>query len=227
MNILLVEDEIKVASFLENALKSEGHSVYSVHNLQDAILQVESPLRQWDLAILDRMLQRDDAAQLLPLIKKHKPQTKIFVLSTISSPQEKARLINQGADEYMSKPFSLEELSARIHLVHRRNQVLQPLDQLKIEIGDLQIDRIQHSVHILNKKLELTGKEYQLLLLLAEKKGRVFSKYQLLDLIWNTQFEIESNVVEVTIKNIRKKLTEAGSSVQIESRRNVGYWLEE
>ena len=229
MAILVVEDEKRVRNFLQEALKREGYVVHSADSCESALEGVDAYGPELDVVILDRLLYRTDAVTLIAVIKKRCPSGAILVLSTLNSPNEKAAALDLGADDYLGKPFSFMELSARIRsLIRRKSQKKNSTEPRSIlHVKDLVVNFIEHKVSIGDKSLDLSHREYQVLWTLAEHPGRVFNKYQLLDLIWNTQFEVESNVVESTIKNVRKKLEQGGSRLEILSRRNVGYWIEE
>ncbi len=224
MHLLIVEDEDRIRDFLVKGLQAEGHTALGVETVSDARDAIHADSSNLiDLVILDRMLDQNDGADLIPFIKNKNPSTLIVILSAIGSAEEKAELLDKGADEYLSKPFSLVELSARIRALTRRRRD-QPRKQLTVK--DCEVDLVEHSVKINGEKMELSQKEYQLLLVFLKHPGRVYNRFQLLDQVWNAQYEVESNVVEVTINNIRRKLEAKKSAVLISSKRNVGYWVE-
>lgn len=223
---LLVEDELKVASFIEGALKGAGSSVIVAYSLPEATEAILSHKEALEVVVLDRMLKGRDGLELLPLIKASAPRARVLVLSAICDPMEKARAIDRGADDYLAKPFSLEELLARIRSLQRRAGEVSLSAPTTITVRDLECDLLAHRVRRAGKAIDLSQKEYQLLVLFLQHPGRVYNRFQLLDQVWSLQFEVSSNVVESTIKNVRRKLEEAGSSVEIQSRRNVGYWVE-
>lgn len=224
MEILVVEDEARVRKFLEDALRSEGHTIYACQSIEEAeswmALKEYSP----ELVILDRMLQSDDGINLIRPLKQRYPECKILILSAIGIPEDKAQALDLGADDYLSKPFSLAELSARIRVLSRRGTPRTSTTHLILK--NLTVDLKTQSARTDKAKLDLSKKEFQLLTTLASHPTRVFSKYQLLDRVWDQQADIESNIVEVTIKNLRRKLEAAGSQAEILSKRNVGYWIE-
>jgi len=233
MIIAVCEDEKKVRSYIVSSFKSEGHSVYDLSSLSELVETLKTN-RDLDILILDRLLGNQDSAAHLNEIKNLSPQTKILVLSAIDTPEQKAKVLDLGAHDYLSKPFRLIELQARVRALARQSQINQTLfktlgtraDHIR-ELKNLKIDKLMHKVFVNSKPLDLSNKEYQLLLTFCEYPGRVYNRYQLLDMVWFSQFETESNVVEVTVKNLRKKLSTLDSEVKIESRRQVGYWVEE
>jgi two-component system response regulator TctD len=173
------------------------------------------------------MLGRDDGTELIPKLKTKYPDTGILILSSLDMPSEKAKILDAGADEYLAKPFSLEELTARLRLVARRGSSHNKgADHLVRSLGNLTLDLKTQTVMVGHIRLDLTKKELQLISLLIDHPGRVFNRFQILDRVWEIERITESNVVETTIKNLRKKLSEAASSAHIESKRNIGYWIE-
>jgi DNA-binding response OmpR family regulator len=227
MQILVVEDDKRVSQFLEQALKAENYQVNLCRNLEELdtfCLQRNQEAPR--LVILDRMLGNQDGASRISQIKKTFPQIKILVLSAIDQASEKARVLDMGADDYLAKPFSLEELSARMRLLLRRNVPSEESRDLYI-LSNLHLDLKRQQTTVNSKKIDLTKKEFQILSLLLESPGRIFNRFQLLDRVWDMDHLAETNVVEVTIKNLRRKLEEAGSLAVIQSKRQLGYWIEE
>ena len=224
MDILIVEDELRVRRFLEEALRSEGHVVYPCVSIEEAEswMAIEDHLP--DLVILDRMLNDLDGLDLIKPLKKKYADCKILILSAIGIADEKARALDLGADDYLSKPFSLAELSARLRALGRRNSGKSSPTTLLL--GNLSVDLKTQTAATPQTKLDLSKKEFSLLCTLASHPSRVFTKFQIIDRVWDQQADIESNIVEVTIKNLRRKLEAAGSGAKILSKRNVGYWIE-
>ena len=226
MNILVVEDEAKVLQYLLEVLRKDGHVVHGCETLEDAVSELEAHGRELDLLVMDRLMHGADAISLIPTCRANCAKTKILVLSTINTPAQKAAALDLGADDYLSKPFSLVELSARIRSLTRRTGDNLSASGFIYSAKDLQLNAIEHQVTCRGQPIDLSNKEYQLLMTLIRSPGRVFNRFQLLDKVWNAQADIESNVVEVTVKNLRRKLREAGSEAEILSRRNIGYWIE-
>jgi DNA-binding response OmpR family regulator len=227
MVISICEDEEKVRSYISSSFKLDGYSVIETSSLSE-LIDTLSINKEIKLLILDRLIGNTDSSKYLKDILNIAPHIKILVLSAIDTPEQKAQVLDLGAHDYLSKPFRLIELQARVRaLLRNSHEISSPKPDLILELKNMKIDKLRHKVFINQKVIELSNKEYQLLLQLSEHPGRVYNRYQLLDIIWNSQHDVESNVVEVTIKNLRKKLTQANSEVTIESRRQVGYWIEE
>jgi two-component system OmpR family response regulator len=225
VKILVVEDERKVRNFIQEALKAAGMVVDSVEDLTDLGDYLEA--NEYEAIVLDRMIRGQDSLNLLPEIRKKNPKTKILILSALSEVEDKVRGLSQGADDYLGKPFHVSELVARLHSITRRGET--PDSETKgnqLCCKDLLIELDSQKVCRAQKKINLTSKEYKMLTLLAKFQGRVFSKMMLLDQIWDINSFPESNVVEVTIANLRAKI-DKGNEPLIHSRRGVGYWLGE
>jgi two-component system copper resistance phosphate regulon response regulator CusR len=228
MQLLLIEDDPRLSEYLSEALGREGHSVDVCASVDEAKAHMASQNAEPPaIVILDRMLGRFDGAAIIPQLKSRFPQAGILVLSSLDMPSEKARIIDEGADEYLSKPFSLDELSARIRLVARRSANATPAQNAAVRsLGNLNLDLKVQNASVGATKLDLTRKEFQILSLLMDSPGRVYNRFQILDRVWEMERNSESNVVETAIKNLRRKLEEAKSNARIESKRNIGYWIE-
>lgn len=224
MLLLLVEDDSRLSEYLCEALGREGYNVEVCRSVEEteAFMATESIP---GVVVLDRMLGRADGASLIPQLKAKYPQCGVLVLSSLDMASEKARLIDGGADEYVSKPFALEELTARLRLVVRRAKS-ETVEISVRAVGNLTINLKTQNGTVGNQKIDLTRKEFQILSLLMDQPGRVYNRFQILDRVWEMDRIVESNVVETAIKTLRRKLEEAGCSARIESKRNVGYWIE-
>ncbi len=226
MKVLLAEDETKVRRFIKQALEAAAMIVDEVASLPDLLTALKT--NRYDILVLDRLLERHDSLDILSVVRKDAPATPILILSALAEVEEKVRGLVEGADDYLSKPFHVSELIARVRSLTRRKDLQGA--SLKgaswTTGGDLTIDLEKQRVERQNKKIDLTGKEFRLLCLLARHPGRVFSKMELLNQVWDLNHYPESNVVEVTIASLRSKL-DKGFTPLLQSRRGVGYWLGE
>lgn len=228
MNILIVEDDPRVSSFLKENLSRDLYRVNVISSFPELQRFLAQTIIKPDLFILDRLIDEHDTKSVLPEIKRSFPDSLIMFVSALNSPSEKAALLETGADDYLGKPFSLIELQARVKALLRRQPKV-PTEKAQsyyVEIADLIFDLKLRSAFCKGTRIDLTPKEFALLLNFCENTNRVFSKFQLLDLIWETNLDVQSNVLEVNIMNIRRKLEKCDSKLKIQSRRNVGYWLE-
>jgi DNA-binding response OmpR family regulator len=229
MNILIVEDDIRISEYLEDSLRSIQYNVIVCRTIEEAEAFMQQNESEADIALLDRMIGQHDGGNLVGPLRKRFPSIGIIILSSLDSPTEKAKWLDLGIEDYVGKPFSFEELSARIRKVFRsKNQTTTAMPQTHyLVLKNLKLDLLSQQCRVDQQVLNLTKKELQLLLLMVEKPGRILSKNQILDRVWQIDSSVESNVVEVTVKNLRKKLEEARAQVNIKSRRNMGYWIEE
>ena len=224
MRILVVEDEARVAKFLEESFKREGHEIALCRTYDETSDFVQGAIDPVEAVVMDRLLHGKDSITLLKPMRERFPEARILVLSAINTSEEKATALDLGADDYLAKPFSLVELSARLRALSRRGGG-RPEGAI-VQVGNLSVDPLSHIVSAGGQRLDLSNKEYLLFYTLAKSPGRVFNKFQLLDRVWDRQFDIESNVVEVTMKNLRRKLELASATAKILSKRNIGYWVE-
>ncbi len=223
MNIVVIEDEQSLNQFLVDSLTKIKCEIHTGHNMDDIHRLIEQKSFEPDVILLDRLLGGVDSSEKIPALKERFANVRILVLSAIGGPSEKGRILDSGADDYISKPFSIEELLARIRVMQRHSK----RDVAKVqEYGNVVINLFNQTAEVSGKRLDLSKKEYQLLTALLHTPTRVFNRYQLLDTIWDIHADVESNVVEVTVKNLRKKLEQSHADVQILSKRNVGYWVE-
>ncbi len=217
--VLIVEDEPKLLGHLEEKMRSEGFSVTTCSNY-DSFESILGSGYKAELIVLDRLLNGMDSARLIRRIKENTPDTKIIVLSAVTSSAEKIILLDSGVDDYVSKPFDIDELVARMRAVLRRNSK-------ELVCGNVTLDLEKRVVRVNEKELVLQNREFILLKTLVRIPGKVFNKRYLYEYVWDISVEAESNVVEATINKLRRRLEEAAAGLQIKSMRNKGYWVEE
>jgi len=220
-HLLLVEDSKRVSEFIRRGLMAEGHSVSVADNAADGF---DVALDQrFDLLILDIMLPGYSGHELCQRLREAGNATPIMMLTALDQMSEKVGCLRDGADDYLVKPFDFDELAARVEALVRRggNQVEQPVPI--IAEGDIILDRNARSVFFKDEKLDLTPREYQLLLILLENPNRVQSRTRLLNKIWGYDCDPLTNVVDVYINRIRKKLGTSSEGGLIETIRGYGY----
>lgn len=223
MKVVILEDDSRLRRHLGLIIEKQGWQATELQSLEelDTLLRGHHDV---DIFILDRLVGKSDSVTSIPRIKAAFPTARILILSSISLPEEKARWLMNGADEYMGKPIFGDELVARLHLLMKRPSNPEPVGIRRV--GDLVIDQFKHQVTGRNGRLDLTAKEYGLLLLLAEMPGRVYNRIQIMEHLWQMESTAESNVVESTINHLRRKLEAAKSLITIMSKRHLGYWIE-
>jgi two-component system copper resistance phosphate regulon response regulator CusR len=220
MRILVVEDEKKVADIVARGLKAERYAVDVTHDGQSAWEMVSA--YEYDLAILDLMLPGMSGTELLEKIRRKNPQVPILILTARDSMADKVKNFEAGADDYLTKPFAIAELTVRVKALLRRG----PVDRANVlRVGDLEIDRLSQSVKRAGKKIELTAKEYSLLEYLASHPGRVFSRSMIVEHVWDQSFQGLTNIVDVHVRHLRAKVDDAFSVKLLRTMRGVGYSL--
>lgn len=224
MKILLAEDQPKVQSFIKQALEEAGMVVDAVSTLTDLLTSLKTS--SYEAIVLDRMLRGSDSLEVIAEIKRSHPQLKILVLSAISEVEEKVRGLTEGADDYLGKPFHVSELIARLRSLTRRGKSQNHAKATHLTYEDLHINLESQRVTRAGKRIDLTGKEFRMLCLFTKYPGKIFSRMDLLDQVWDMNHFPESNVVEVTIATLRSKIDKEFKPL-IHSRRGVGYWLGE
>ena len=214
-NILIVEDEQNLARFIELELTHENYHV-DIEN--DGRIGLEKVLtKSYDLFILDLMLPNINGLEICRQIRQ-KQSTPIIIITAKSDTYDKVVVLDYGADDYIVKPFDIEELLARIRAVLRR----QPQKDI-IDINGIIIDKEAFKVTVDGEQLELTKTEYDLLFVLAENRNHVMQREQILDHVWGFNSKVETNVVDVYIRYLRNKLKPFNKEKSIETVRGVGY----
>ena len=217
MKVLLVEDEAKIRSFIEKGLKAEGFVVDSLDNGEDAYQQLL--LHPYDAVVLDIMIHGRDGLSVLKGIRAKGINTSVILVTARGELDDRLEGLNLGADDYLAKPFHMDELVARLRALYRRTSGAQ---LNVIRVGDLSINLATREVIRAEESIELTPREFSLLELLARSPGRVYTRVQILESVWSYDFDPNTNLVDVYIKRVRKKVDELGEPL-IETVRGVGY----
>lgn len=223
MRILLVEDEAKVARFIERGLKAELYAVDVARDGRSALDYLIG--NSYDLAILDLNLPDMPGQEVLSQIRKSKHPIPVLILTARDSLADKVDNFQRGADDYLTKPFSFTELVLRVKALLRRGQPLQKLDVL--QVGDLVLDRAAHQVKRNGKPIELTSKEFALLEYFMTNAGRVLSRTMIVENVWDQSFEGLTNIVDVYVLQLRRKIDEGFDHKLIRTVRGVGYSVTE
>ena len=222
MKILLAEDEVDLNNVVTRYLKKNGYSVDSVLDGEEALDYLE--YSEYDLVILDIMMPKVDGFEVIKKLRDKGNHTSVLMLTARDSADDKVKGLDLGADDYIVKPFDFNELLARIRAVVRRKY---GNSSNKLVIGDLILDTSEKSVTRAGKQIELTGKEYEVLEYLMQSKNRILSREQIKEHVWDFDYEGDSNIIDVLIKNIRKKIdVEAGEQI-IYTKRGLGYVIKE
>jgi DNA-binding response OmpR family regulator len=219
MNILLVEDEKKIADFVCCGFREQGFAVDHCADGNDGLAKAQA--REYDVIVLDIMLPGRDGLSILKALRKAGKATPVLLLTARNELDDRVEGLNLGADDYLAKPFFVEELVARVQALRRR---VSGERQNILAVAGLRLDRISREVSWRGQSVELTGREFNLIEYLMRSPGRVFTRTQILEHVWGYDFDPSTNVVDVCIQRIRKKIGTGGNGDSpIESVRGVGY----
>ena len=225
-NILIVDDEADLVELVSYNLKKEGFIVDSASDGETALTKIRKG--KYGLLILDLMLPGIQGMELCRILRND-PKTSVLPIIMLTAKGEEVDKIlglEMGADDYMAKPFSPRELVARVKAVLRRSKE-KPVSEKILKIGDLEIDRERYVVSVRTKPVKLSATEFKLLLFLAERKGKVFSRDQLLDAVWRDEAFVEPRTVDVHIRRLRSNIEEDPAKPQyIKTMRGIGYFFD-
>jgi DNA-binding response OmpR family regulator len=222
MRILVVEDDKPVASFVKKGLESEQYAVDLAWDGEGAETLVGEA--NFDLVILDLLLPKVDGLEVLKYIRSRKPSPMVLILSGRSRVEDRVKGLDLGADDYMTKPFSFSELAARVRALLRRSP--NPVD-IVLRVEDLELDRAERIVKRTGRRIDLTPREFALLEYLMRNAGRCVTRAMIIEHVWNFSFDTMTNVVDVYINYVRKKVDQDFEIKLIHTVRNVGYKLGE
>lgn len=222
MRLILVEDEEKLARFVVRGLRAERYAVDHVENGADALSFLSR--FEYDLVILDLNLPLVTGDVVLRQLRKSNTTIPVLVLTARDAVSDKVRVFEDGADDYLTKPFSFAELLVRIKALLRRGTVTRAN---VVKVADLQLDRVAHQVRRNTDLIQLTAKEFALLEYLMVNAGRVLSRTMIVEHVWDQSFEGFTNIVDVYVRQLRKKIDEAYPLKLIRTVRGVGYSITE
>ncbi len=221
MRILLAEDEKLLSDALVELLKHNNYSVDAVYDGEDAIDYLLTG--DYDAAILDIMMPKKDGITVVKELRAAGFMTPVLMLTAKSQIEDRVEGLDSGADDYLTKPFAMAELLARVRAITRR----QPeMAGTSLEFGDLTLKRDDYSLSGPNGEIRLANKEYQIMEMLMTNSGKVIPTERFMEKVWGYDSDAEINVVWVNISGLRKKIAELGAAVQIKAARGVGYSLE-
>ncbi len=221
MKILVVEDDRKVAGFIEQGLREEGYAVDVAPDGDQATMLAH--VYDYDLMILDVMLPKKTGLQVATELRREGRKTPILMLTARDSTEDVVRGLDAGADDYLTKPFKFDELLARVRALVRRGGASRT--EL-LRYGPVELDRLRHKASVNSKRLDLTPKEFQLLEHFLLRPEEVVSRTDLLEKVWDLHFDPESNVVDVHVGNLRRKLHDAAEQDLLHTVRGVGFRLQ-
>jgi len=220
MRVLLVEDDARIARFVAKGLREESYAVDVVENGNEAVYQTE--INDYDLIVLDVMIPGMDGFAVCQAIRASGKRTPILMLTARDGVDDRITGLDSGADDYLTKPFEFRELLARLRALLRRPSELRPP---RIVIGDLELDTASQTAKRGNRSIPLTAKEYALLEYFARNAGRVIGRSEIAEHVWDETFDPFSNLIEVYVNRLRRKLGEEEGKPLLQTRRGSGYVL--
>jgi two-component system copper resistance phosphate regulon response regulator CusR len=225
MRLLVIEDETKLAQYLHKGLSENGHVVDMAHDgIEGRRLALEG---DYDLVLLDLMLPGVDGFGVLAAIRGRKRGLPVLMLTARDKVEDRVRGLEQGADDYLVKPFAFSELLARVHALLRRGQQLGAAPVTQLKLADLEVDLLSRRALRGEQRLDLTAKEFNLLALLLRRRGQILSRTTLAEQVWDMNFDSDTNVVEVAVRRLRAKLDDPFDAKLLHTVRGMGYVLEE
>ncbi len=220
VRILLVEDEVRLAEMIRRVLAAERHVVDVASDGVSAVALAErSP---FDVIVLDRMLPDIEGTAVLRLLRARGVTSPVLMLTALGSIDARVEGLDAGADDYLAKPFAFAELLARIRALGRRPA---PTADGRLAAGDLELDELRHVARVGDATVDLSAREFALLGFLIRHAGQVVTRQQILDAVWGAEPDVYSNVVDLYVSYLRRKLGELGRTDRLRTVRGVGYTL--
>src|SRR5882672_4227189 len=220
--VLVIEDDLRTAAEIAAALGDYGFDVECAHNGREGLLKAAAD--KFDAIVLDRMLPGGlDGLGVLATLRSIGSETPVLILSALSAVDERVRGLRAGGDDYLTKPFEFVELTARLEVLARRHTI--PARETNLRVGDLEIDLLTRQVRRAGRAIELLPREYRLLEYLMRHEGQVVTRTMLFEEVWGYDYGERTNVIDVHIGKLRRKLEEGGLPPMIETVRGSGYVL--
>src|SRR6201989_145424 len=220
MRILLVEDDPRIARFVSQALREQAYAVDATADGDDALYKAS--VNEYDAVILDLMIQGRDGFEVCRELRASGSGVPVIMLTARDAVPDRVAGLDSGADDYLTKPFEVAELLARLRALLRRGRAVRPA---LVNVADLRIDTRAHAVTRAGRQIELTAKEYALLEYLARERGRVLTRAEIAEHVWDENFDPLSNLIDVNINRPRRKIDDGFASPLIHTRRGEGYML--
>lgn len=222
MRILVIEDERKVSNFVRKALEEERYAADQAFDGEEGLDLAES--YEYDLIVLDLMLPKKTGIQVLQALRKQGNKTPVLILTAKDAVQQKVKTLDAGGDDYLTKPFSIEEFLARVRALLRRGK---QGNALLLRVSDLTLNPATREVFRGERRIDLTNKEYALLEYFIRNSGRVLTRTRIAEHVWDIDFDAESNVIDVYVTYLRNKIDKGESEKLIKTVRGIGYILGE
>ncbi|MEY8716347.1 two-component system response regulator BfpR [Francisella philomiragia] len=223
--VLVADDDKKIAQFIKTKFEENGIETTLAHDGKEALFLINT--NDYDVAVVDWMMPYLDGISLLKILRKQNVTIPVIILSALDSTENKIQGLTSGSDDYLTKPFSIDELMVRVNILYRRTKQIAEAQSHKLTCGDIILDELAHEVRRNDELILLQQREYKVLHLLLKHKNEVVSKTMILKEVWDYDFDPQTNVVEVHISRLRNKLTENGLPDPIKTIRGFGYVIQE
>ena len=220
MRVLLVEDDLRIANFVAKGLREQAYALDVVHKGEDALYQ--AAINAYDLIVLDVMIPAPDGFAVCKELRKTGHRMPILMLTARDAVEDRIQGLDRGADDYLTKPFEFRELLARLRALLRRPSGLQPA---RLVVADLIVDTSGQTVSRGGKTIPMTAKEYALVEFLARNAGRVVGRAEIAEHVWDEEFDPFSNLIEVYVNRVRRKIDAGSVKPLLQTRRGAGYVL--
>lgn len=219
MQLLLIEDDARVADHVARGLREAGHLVYIAREGREGLLKAAA--EQFDAIILDRMLPEVDGLKVLQTIRATGDTTPVLILSALGDVDERIKGLRAGGDDYLPKPFALSELIARVEVLGRRGPAI--TEATELSIGDLTVDLLGRTVTRAGRRIDLTQREFRILHYLMRNEGRVVTRSMLLENVWDYNFDPQTNIIDQHVSRLRQKVDRDFATPLIQTVRGTGY----
>jgi two-component system OmpR family response regulator len=220
MQLLLIEDDRDAAGYLVRALTEAGYRVDHAADGRDGLFLATE--RSYDAIVADRMLPHLDGLTIIEVLRKQGNRTPVLVLSALGSVDQRVEGLRAGGDDYLTKPFALSELLARLEALLRRGQVA-PGPETRLRVADLELDLLSRTVTRAGRRIELTAREFQLLEFLLRRAGQVVTRTMLLEGVWDLHFDPQTNVIDVHMSRLRQAIDKGFDRPLLHTIRGAGY----
>ncbi|APZ97578.1 DNA-binding response regulator [Sphingopyxis sp. QXT-31] len=221
MQILVIEDDARVAEHIGKGLKAAGHVVTQESDGRAGLLRAAADT--FDLIIVDRMLPQVDGLTIVRTIRATGDATPILFLSALGEVDERVAGLRAGGDDYLTKPFAMSELLARVDVLARRGPAI--VAETRLSVGDLDIDLLGQQVKRQGKPIDLTAREFRILVYLAQNEGRVVTRSMLLEHVWDYHFDPQTNIIDQHVSRLRQKVDKGYDTTLIHTVRGTGYMM--
>ena len=221
MHILFIEDDARVADYVTKGLREAGHMVEHVDDGRDGLFRAAG--ESYDLILLDRMLPHVDGLTILNAIRASGDRTPVMILSALGDVDERVKGLKAGGDDYLTKPFALSELLARIEVLGRRGGGAP--EETRLTLADLEMDLLSREVRRGGKAIDLTAREFRILEYLLRNQDRVVTRSMLLEKVWDYHFDPQTNIIDQHVSRLRQKIDRGFSPPLLQTIRGVGYAL--